>query len=99
MSFLGYWLPSQPQINEPAMLNKPTRPIAQPPSSSAETGVPKNDMPTALSEMYDGRCRPMNVTWKPHTKKPTVSSQKLCVPKASCNASFVPCGMAAPGFG
>src|SRR5262245_45897753 len=66
MSFFGYWLPSQPQINEPAMLNRPTRPIAQPPSSRAETGVPKNDMPTALSEMYAGRWSPINVTWKPH---------------------------------
>ena len=51
MSFFGYRLPSQPHISEPTMLNRPTRPIAQPPSSSAETGVPKNDMPTALSEM------------------------------------------------
>ena len=51
MSFLGCRLPSQPQMNEPAMLNKPTNPMAQPPISRAETGRPKNDMPTALSEM------------------------------------------------
>src|SRR6266436_2326494 len=36
MSFLGYWLPSQPQINDPARLKRPTRPMAQPPTSSAE---------------------------------------------------------------
>src|SRR6266436_3533377 len=99
MSFFGYWLPSQPQINEPAMLNRPTRPMAQPPNSRAETRVPKNDMPTTLSEMYDGRWSPMNVTWKPHTKKPIVSSQKPCVRNASCSAPLVPCGIAAPGFG
>src|SRR5882757_3183769 len=62
MSFFGYWLPSQPQIIAPAILNRPTSPIAQPPSSMGETGVPKNDMPTALSEMYEGRWSPMNVT-------------------------------------
>jgi len=45
----------------------------------AETRVPKNDMPTALSEMYEGRWSPINVTWKPHTKNPMVSSQKPCV--------------------
>ena len=55
MSFLGYRPPSQAQINEPVMLNRPTRPMAQPPSSRAETDVPKTDMPTPLSEMYEGR--------------------------------------------
>src|SRR5262249_2639981 len=99
MSFFGYRLPSQPQIKEPATLNRPTRPIAQPPSSSAEIGLPKNDMATALSEMYEGRCNPINDTWKPHTKKPMVSSQKPLVWNASCSASFAPCEFAAPNFG
>src|SRR5262245_10039620 len=99
MSFFGYRLPSQPQIKEPATLNRPTRPIAQPPSSRAEIGLPKNDIATALSEMYEGRCKPINDTWKPHTKKPIVSSQKPWVWNASCSAFFAPCAFAVPNFG
>ncbi len=38
----------------------------------------------------------MNDTWKPHTKKPMVSSQNPWVPNASWSASFALCAAAAP---
>ena len=56
--------PSHPVVYVPMMLKSPI-------SASAVTATCGAK---PWSARYAGRCTPTNTTWKPHTKKPTVSS-------------------------
>ncbi len=68
------------------MLARPTRVSA---AAASQDGKPR-------SARKAGRWTAMKARWKPHTKKPAVSSQKLGIRRASSNASRTVCCVA-PG--
>ena len=59
--------PDCPAMKVPTMLAMPT--------TDSAVGPTQDGSPWSMVKA--GRCTMMKATWKPHTKKPAVSSQKL----------------------
>ena len=77
--FLLIFVERYPLNRDPNMLNSP---IKDKIAAAVQLSKP-------LSITYFGTCVPTKVMWKPHTKKPDVSSMQLLFLKASFKASKV----------